>query len=88
MSDLPVWLGKARRIRGAVLVVLLAVIFLAFHARLGMAGESALRPALPLVFLAVTALALWADGVWLRRNHHRVNEWGLNRGKEFRKKPE
>ena len=47
MSDLPVWLGKARRIRGAVLVVLLAVIFLAFHARLGMAGESALRPALP-----------------------------------------
>ncbi|WP_225026087.1 hypothetical protein [Xinfangfangia pollutisoli] len=86
-SDLPPWIGKAWRIRATLMTALLGVIAIAFHSRLVFTGGSPLVPLVPLIFLIVTPLALWADWVWLRRNHHRVNEWGLNRGKDYRKKP-
>lgn len=87
MTDLPPWLGKARVIRGTLLTVLLAAIAVVIHARLTVTGGGPLRAMLPLVFLVALGLALWADWTWLKRNHHRVNEWGLNKGRDFRKKP-
>jgi hypothetical protein len=87
MTDLPPWIGKARAVRAVLLAALLAVIALLIHARLTLTGGGPLRAMLPLLFLIVLGLALWVDWLWLKRNHHRVNPWGLNRGKEYRKKP-
>lgn len=87
MSEQPLWLAKAWRIRGVLLTAVLAVIFLAIHARLTASGGGPLVPLLPLLFLIAVGVALGADWLWLKRNHHRISEWGLNRGREFRKKP-
>lgn len=87
MDELPPWLGKAWRIRATLLTALLAVIAIAFHARLVTTGGGPLVPLVPLFFLVVAGLGIWADWIWLKRNHHRVNEWGLSKGKDYRKKP-
>ncbi len=82
----PLWLPRAWRVRAVLLTLALGLLALALYARWsGMA-----HPAAPLVLpgaAAVIVAALWLDWRWLLRNHHRVNEWGLSRGKDARKKP-
>lgn len=86
MSDLPPWLAKAWRIRAALLTAVLGLLALAFYGRLSDTGGVFAR-AVPVLAIAVVGLALWADWIWLKRNHHRVNEWGLSKGKDARKRP-
>jgi hypothetical protein len=87
MTDaLPPWLPRAWRIRALLLSVILGLVALAAYGRLR-DGGGALVQSMPVIFVVVTCAALWADWVWLKRNHHRVNEWGLSKGKDARKKP-
>ena len=77
----PVWLRRAWAIRAVPLVVILTVLVLGATAKAGPWLALLLAP-------PVIALALWLDWIWLGRNHHRVNEWGLSKGKNARKRPE
>lgn len=82
--DLPPWLGRAWRIRAVILAVIVVVFSLLLRHRL---QETSWAPMMPLFGMIAGGLALWADWGWLKRNHHRVNEWGLSKGKHYRKKP-
>lgn len=82
----PDWLPRAWRIRAVLLTMVLGLLTLVFYARNRETG-GALVQAMPLIFVILLGLALWGDWVWLKRNHHRVNEWGLSKGKDARKKP-
>lgn len=82
----PDWLTRAWRVRAVLLTVVLGLLALVFYARFRETG-GALVQAAPILFVAVLGLALWGDWIWLKRNHHRVNEWGLSKGKDARKKP-
>ncbi len=79
-GDLPDWLPRARVVRGVMLVVALGLAALVAQAR---------WPGGAVVPVAVAAIAgaIWLDGEWLKRNHHRVNTWGISRGKAARTKP-
>lgn len=79
----PQWLGRAWRLRAVVITAILALLAMAY---LGQPSAPE-GPIGPLVAALVIVLALWGDWVWLRRNHHRLNDWGLSKGRDFRKKP-
>ena len=82
----PVWLARAWRLRALMLALALGLIALALHLR-WTGVEHPLAPVVVPGAAVVIAGALWLDWRWLLRNHHRVNEWGLSKGKDARKKP-
>ncbi|MGA0542993.1 hypothetical protein [Neotabrizicola sp. VNH66] len=84
-SDRPDWLPRAWKVRAVMLSVVLGLLTLVLWSRLAETGGAWAR-ALPLIFVVGLGVVLWADWVWLTRNHHRVNEWGLSKGKDARKK--
>ena len=86
-NEPPVWLARAWRVRAVLLVLVLGLVALALYGRSSGAEGGVWTRALPVLAVLVIGLALWADWLWLKRNHHRVNEWGLTKGKDARKKP-
>lgn len=83
----PIWLKRAWTVRAVLLSCVIGLLALMAAARWGLA-EQPLGLALgALCFAVLLAVALYADWLWLQRNHHRVNSWGLSKGKDARKRP-
>lgn len=81
MTERPAWLLQAWAIRAVLLSFILGLLGLGLAARTGGGFGTAV------LCILVIGAALWADWLWLGRNHHRVNAWGLSKGKDARKKP-
>lgn len=85
-TDTPPWLPQAWRVRAILLTIVLGLLAMAFYGQVRESGGTFARVFPGLAVIGI-ALALAGDWVWLKRNHHRVNEWGMSKGKDARKKP-
>ena len=79
----PEWLSKAWRIRAVMLTIVIGLLGLSLTPA---ALERGIW-AMPIFIIGLIAFAIWADWGWLKRNHHRVNQWGFSKGKNARRKP-
>ena len=82
----PAWLARAWKIRAVVLALLFGLIAAAVYGQMQASGAAG-KAMVPLIWLLAVAAAAGLDWLWLQRNHHRINSWGLSKGRSARNRP-